>query len=1120
VNGIGFTYQVVQSPMVHKTSVSTKIDIYFALSVKVKGFLTQLKYDRIIYSLDVYQEDFRNCCVANLPHFKVEKLEGAEMLNSFKSIFCKLPETLEEDQSEPNSLLEKISISKIFVLLSFILYSDIILILLIPKYWYAIFLVNTLIIILFCFIFWRSLLYQFSRNILLETEIIDINPFTNITFYRFPTYQDMIFVYSDRNALTALTFFSVEEIFPRQFISHDHFLARLDKFFRSNISTQLPLTYTVISSPLDYSTFDKGAKGYLKPYIINDLKKREKEYERNEWLDMRNGIWRTMIVFSVSYNRFTNHLNEEILTETGEELLVKSRGFWDNFNADFTNYQLKSLSKRETNPALLTIMLKNKLFRLNGTHLNYQLLQGKTLMNLIEISHEFKKSIETRIAAEFNSPLSIKNFITIGDTLNTEFMEEEIAAGFTKEQIKKLLITNGNFMDRQNLLMKIVIELTQKNIPSIIFDYDGTFSKVIRYFRDTQFEDKFLHFKLGQNFRIDPLSTDIAYDKNKDLYLDLVVDILALVYNKKKIIMDRLREKLHSEDFSLQDLIMEKETQNRWEKDNTLDYASSELNFLRDNPSILLNNSIDNTDFSDIIVPYNFVQNNKSIIIDLSKLPDFEPKVFLSFIIMIKIQYYLLYSLGLSQPPKVYEKLFIIPNIDIAFDNKFIGNYSKFSYSSIDKFLEPIFNMDFGLISTANQLHNLHSNVFNYLENLITFRAFDKRDIAALKNLMHLQELHGTGYYSKSRKEAYQIEFLKGMKSNEVIVKRTDVNQSYPVVLDIDGIKKMEPLSKEEIIDYMNKLGYDLQDSENQILSDARKTLFEQHFGVYYKFLDEIITFFTILHKLDNIGNLYKAKIKEELLKIISLKAKNKVGNDKTRIKSIRDNIFELMLKHGYIIEAHPRKASGSQSIRPSYAIGPQYQASIDDYYEVNEEKPTKVSFDVISQESKVSENSEMFESLFNDDLESRMEPEYELEPIDGGSPFKNSNNKAIKKSLTKNMAQFFALLAEINRYINQKEYEHALSMEQNVVKTFLLEIYSEFHPESASEKPEVIFQHASEFFIDSVAPSITQEYLESLIRRSDDIEISRSDINQILLQNLNQLLHFFHRLQAEIHKL
>ena len=74
--------------------------------------------------------------------------------------------------------------------------------------------------------------------------------------------------------------------------------------------------------------------------------------------------------------------------------------------------------------------MKNKFFRLNGSHLSYLLIQGAYLQHLIEVYPEFKKGIDTKIAAEFNAPLPQENYIVIGHSINTEFYEKEIKLGF------------------------------------------------------------------------------------------------------------------------------------------------------------------------------------------------------------------------------------------------------------------------------------------------------------------------------------------------------------------------------------------------------------------------------------------------------------------------------------------------------------------------------------------------------------------------------------------------------------------------------------------------------------------------------------------------------------------
>ena len=119
-----------------------------------------------------------------------------------------------------------------------------------------------------------------------------------------------------------------------------------------------------------------------------------------------------------------------------------------------------------------------------------------------------------RVAAEFNTPINLENFINIGNTINTEFLEEEIPVGFKLKQLKNLFILNGTKVNQQILSMKIVSELVKANIPSIVFDYSGSWSKIIPAFQESIYKDDFLCFKLGSAFNLNLLHSGIPYDTN------------------------------------------------------------------------------------------------------------------------------------------------------------------------------------------------------------------------------------------------------------------------------------------------------------------------------------------------------------------------------------------------------------------------------------------------------------------------------------------------------------------------------------------------------------------------------------------------------------------------------
>ena len=214
-------------------------------------------------------------------------------------------------------------------------------------------------------------------------------------------------------------------------------------------------------------------------------------------------------------------------------------------------------------------VLKNKFFTRSGTHLNYIYFQGKTLMKLKEIAQDLKKGIETRIAAEFNTPLQLENFITIGNTINTEFLEEEIPLGFTVEQLKTLLIANGTTKSRDILAQKIVSELVTANVPTIIFDYSGNWSKIIKYFESSRYENDFLYFKLGQTFNIKMFHSGIKDDPNNIDYLNYFFDAYALAFKKDDRTMESLKNAIfNNPDLNLASFHLRFKNQQKWEKNN------------------------------------------------------------------------------------------------------------------------------------------------------------------------------------------------------------------------------------------------------------------------------------------------------------------------------------------------------------------------------------------------------------------------------------------------------------------------------------------------------------------------------------------------------------------------
>jgi len=1096
---VPFTYQLVQNPFFHGKSETTKIEIYFTLSYYATGFLTKRKTQLIREALEEFSHTFKSICIANFPHFKFNLLFGKDLLKAIQTLILGVDMEITSGKSAPLKRSTEVFM-KAFIVLVVIFQIDILLALL---QWHIgwILLSNVVFLIIVFALFWREALYYLSQGIALGGVKEEIPYFHNLRFYRTRTLKDYLFLYLNDKFLLGSLIFNVKYLIPPQYSSDDYFIAKPEKFFRSIVNRQIPFTYTLINSPLSQFQFEKQGFDYLERFCRKMYLKNETEEEREHWAQMRGGLWHTSQIMSVHELCHASSISMKNFEDLALKLNSKIKEFYNLFRSNFPNYHLERLSSRKSIPGMIATMLKTKFFRHSGTHLDYSLVQGKTLTNLSEIAPEFKKGIETRIAAEFNSPLMIDNFITIGNTMNTEIVDKEVPAGFTLEQSKNLLLTNGSFQDRESSLMIIAAELVKRGIPSVIFDYSGNFSKLLTYFEGTQYEDSFLHFTLGRSFRINLLKSDMIFDKRKEKYRNLIGDIWAMAFKLKKKATETFRT--YIKDYSLEDddkeidlsaMALDIQTQKNWEKSP---YADSIVSLFKDFSEEIIYTSEESTLEGDKIYANHFIQDQDTIIVDLSLLKDLEQKVFIAFIMLAKIIHYV------KKFDTFQEKIFFIPNIDILFDNWYLEHSDHLGYGQINKILEPLIQNKFGFVASTNEIRFLHPNTMNYFKNIVSFRATDSRDISALKNYLNLQELHGVGYYSNKRNDSYQIDFLLNLKKGEALVRRDDYNQPFPILINNEW-NTINQMDYHLIVEYMLRKGYDLQKNENRILSDADTTLFERHFQNYIIFLNEIIKFLETMGKLGKVGNLYKTKLREELLKMIYPKAKDKFKNSTVKIREVRDNIFNILLKYNYIVEDHPRRASGSQSIRTSYSVGPQLKESLKDYYTTKDEVPIEASMEVVEQES---DEDYILEEIFSEN--------------DGIGINDNDNNKKYRKeefeSVFMNLivCDYFYDLSQINLALKKSNFKDALILEKDCLMNVLGKFFFHFHPE---EKNQITSTQAIEFLLNVVDfPTDKTElnYLLQLWKMGEDI--GKEEIKRKITHNFELLLQFFHKMYDEI---
>jgi len=1092
-NMIQFTYQVVQTPHISvkvtddseqvKQSPDRHTAIYFCVNYAVNGILTRNKLQLLKQRIQYVGNTLRNNFIGNFHHFKIALLSGGELLNALRTYFLKIPQDADEEEfTSPRrvSLSPKFIVKAVFtcgliIFLDYLLVSFHILILYIA-------LINIIMLAIIIYLWWRELLFIMRKKPFSKHKIAYINPFQGAIFYRFRGYPDTIFMHVHNKLLIALKMFNLAFCFPPAY-------SRFDKFIQSVMNQKVSFAYTCMNTPLSFASFYKDGAKYLNAKTDEDLFNSpfriQTKIEALNWLSMRSGMWQTILTISVHEYELCDSLNNKSITTLEERLEQKAEILRSAFNMNFFNYELVRLRGSKLISGILCEVLKNKDYSFYGSRLNYLLFQGKALLHLIEIADELKKGIETRVASEFNTPLQLQNYITLGHTINTEVLEEELPFGFTEDQIRNLLIVNGSLDSRELFAMKTVSELVKNNIPSLVFDFRGTWSRIIKQFKGTPHEKDFLHFKLGSAFALDPLKSDIPYDTENIDFLNYMFDAYALSFKKQQNMVDMIRNTImRNPDMELSSLNLELINQKNWEKSPASDTLLALFSDFTQQDVPYIHLSTPSSKQAGSITFKDFINTDKTVIIDLSISNDYRKQVFFVFLIISKIIHYINFS------DRYQEKVIVVPHADIFFDSFFIDRFSD--YGKINKFLDPLIEKGFGLMLSANQAHYLHHNLVSFFDNIVAFQTKDSRDIAAIKNVMGLQELEGTGYYSRSRSQTYQFKYLMSMKNAEAVVKRADIYQPFPILMEWKDIENSSIMEENDLFDYMKSQGYDIRDTEKKILERSRKTIFQKDLGIYSGFIEEIKQFLEALKTVDQVGNLYEKRVKKELKDFIFPKA-SKIFKDKAGIKKSRDEIFAILLKFGYLVEDHPTRASGSESVRTSYSVGDHYDKALDDEFE------TKQPYAI--------------ETL---DLESAI-PQIPSTEQDHKRTY-IIRKKSLKKALAREFSNFFFELFNIYEFITHEKYKNALKIEHNIVRRFLIEVYTHYFNANYLVTTKDLTEFIEHLVTDAGAP-FTKEELTSYMDRYQVIDFDHSDIESLAPEIYEFISVFFDKIQLYIYK-
>ena len=218
------------------------------------------------------------------------------------------------------------------------------------------------------------------------------------------------------------------------------------------------------------------------------------------------------------------------------------------------------------------------------------------------------------------------------------------------------------------------------------------------------------------------------------------------------------------------------------------------------------------------------------------------------------------------------------------------------------------------------------------------------------------------------------------------------------------------------------------------------------------------------IQAVDSVGNLYKKKVKEELREVLKPYIV-KITKDKKREREIVDNVFEIMVSKQYLVESHPKRASGSESMQTSFAVGPHYQRVLKDYYDSRDS--SIITYEPVELES---------ESALI--IEEAPDPEL-LNPI------------KIRSALAKHFApilyyEYFTM----HKNMNYKKYKKVLKTARELLPKFLHSVYKEYYSVNYAVTSEDIDKFLGKFGNIQGFP-FTGDDLRQYLSLIDNVEVT-----------------------------
>jgi len=416
--------------------------------------------------------------------------------------------------------------------------------------------------------------------------------------------------------------------------------------------------------------------------------------------------------------------------------------------------------------------------------------------------------MEYHYPAEFIVPTNIPFDVgPIGKAFETEFLQQEVDVGLLRQDMHHgLLVSGGTPEDRFITNFQLVVETVMAEGSYLILTQNPEWRRLITILPDAAV------WRLGIDLTLNPLDPEEA---DPVVYTTLLAQAFAQAFQLSRLGYERFLECLQillletsqppdveTLKFKLQDLI----------KDRTLG-GYYELNTIL---QFLLNSA--HGKMSTCLGPTNLPLRRLLQGVHIIEIETIASSQF-QFLLLCYLAKILAVGRTATNPCMI-----LIDNADVLvpFDPQ-LTKVRELEPHWID-WIQQFQHVPLGLHLNLQSPAGFPLTLLNSFKTILTHRTTAWNDLRVLRDLLQL--LPDNVVHSRQRHDNYQIEYLKTLEIQTLLLKRPDIPDAFPVKVQTTHLERTHPCTNEDVQNRLDHLF-----PHRTTLHQPARTMLERHFG-------------------------------------------------------------------------------------------------------------------------------------------------------------------------------------------------------------------------------------------------------------------------------------------------